>query len=122
MLMAFGKEWKLGFCQFLHRNLLEQDKKSIFAIGLIMGLLPCVPLLTLLSYIGLISKSWQDSILYSLTFGLGTALSPLILLVVLSGAISRLFTGKKQLYSQIFRLLCGLIIIFLGLQLIRRAF
>ncbi len=105
-----------------HKNILERDKKSIVAVGLVIGLLPCAPLLAILSYIGLISRTWFSSLLYALSFGIGTLVSPLILLTILAGLLHRLFLEKKAIYYSIFSFICGIIIIFLGIQLISRAF
>ena len=122
LFMAFGKKLEFGLWRSLHKNLLERDKKSIFAVGLAIGLLPCAPLLSILSYVGLISRTWLDSLLYALAFGIGTFVSPLILLTILAGIIPRLFLEKKTVYSSIFSFICGSTIIFLGIQLITRAF
>jgi len=122
LLTALGARMEYKSCQFLRRQLLERDKKSIFTLGLIIGLLPCAPLLALLSYIGLVSKSWYNSLFYSFAFGLGTFTSPLLILILLTGYLSNLFRYKKEIYERIFGALCGLIIVFLGLQLLKRAF
>ncbi len=122
LFMVFGKKLEFNFWQSLYKNLLERDKKSIFTVGLIIGLLPCAPLLSILSYVGLISRTWLSSLLYSLSFGIGTFVSPLIMLTILAGIIPRIFLEKKAIYSSIFSLICGLTIIFLGIQLILRAF
>ncbi len=122
LFMVFGKKLEFGFWQPLHRVLFERDKKSIFTVGLIMGLLPCAPLLSVLSYVGLVSRTWQSSFFYSLSFGIGTFLSPLILLIFIAGMIPQFFSGRKSAYYQVFSFVCGLIIVFLGIQLIVRAF
>lgn len=122
LFLAFGKKLEFSPWHFVHKNLLERDKKSIFAVGLIIGLLPCAPLLSVLSYVGLISRTWVSSLLYSLSFGIGTFVSPLILLTILAGIIPRLFIEKKAKYSSVFSFICGIIIIYLGIQLISRAF
>lgn len=116
--MVFSKRMDSGLCRKISRHLLERDKKSIVAAGLVIGLLPCLPLLSVLSYIGLVSRGWADSVLYSLSFGMGTFVSPLIVLVIFSGLIQRLFAGKNDIYRSIFTSLCGLVIIFLGARLI----
>ncbi len=108
--------------QMLQKNMIEHDKKSIIIFGLIIGLLPCAPFLAVISYLGLISKTWLQALLYSLVFGAGTILSPLILLVVAAGFIPRILADKIKLYYRIFNFICGLLIMFLGLQLIMRAF
>lgn len=107
-------------CQFLQRHLLQQDKKSIFVLGAIIGLVPCAPLLALVSYIGLVSKSWYNGLLYSFIFALGTFISPLLVLTALSGYLSRFFIDKRAIYARIFSFICGLIIVFLGLQMLRK--
>jgi len=122
LLMILGKKLKWQSCHFLEKNILQYDKKSIVMLGLIMGLLPCAPLLAILSYIGLISKLWLTNLLYSFCFGIGTFLSPLILLTLLAGLFPRWLKDKKVVYERVFSFVGGLVIVFLGLQLIGRAF
>jgi sulfite exporter TauE/SafE len=101
---------------------IKYDRGSILTLGLVTGLLPCAPLLTVLLYAALIAKSWLASVFYALAFGIGTFLSPLIILVFLAGWLPSFLPKDKELYRRIFNLICGLITILLGLQLIRRAF
>lgn len=122
ILVALGKRIEFGFCAALYTRLLEKDKCSIFIFGLIIGLLPCAPLLAVFSSQGLIAKSWVSSILYMLSFGAGTALSPLVLLVVFAAWLPRISLRQKALLEKVFNLICGLILIFLGGQLAWRAF
>jgi len=109
ILTGLGKSWKC-------------DKQNIVVMGLVVGLLPCAPLIAVLSYVALVSKTWMHSLLYSLSFGLGTFVSPLVFLVIFTGLIPKFIIDKKDLINRIFNIICGLIIIFLGIQLIRRAF
>ncbi|MFH1397437.1 MAG: sulfite exporter TauE/SafE family protein [Candidatus Omnitrophota bacterium] len=121
LFMVLGK--RIGYPHFLNslsKGLLEKDKKSVCLLGLIVGLLPCAPLLAVFSYIALAAKSTLESLVYGLSFGIGTILSPLILLVIASGALSGFIRKKEEVYRRVFSLACGLIIIFLGLQLILR--
>jgi len=120
--LAFGRRLKFNFWQAWHKHIVQQDKKSVIVLGLIIGFLPCAPLLAILAYIGLISRNWLASLLYSLAFGIGTFLSPLILLIILAGLIPRFLLEKKVIYDSVFSFICGLIIILLGVQLISRAF
>lgn len=116
LLTAFGRGASCGGS--LKENV---DKRSII-LGLGLGLLPCAPLLAILSYVGLSAKSWQESLLYSLSFGIGTTVSALILLVFLAGLIPRLLAGKKERYYKVFSFICGLIIVILGVVLLVRLF
>ena len=114
----------IGFMpgRFLQKNIIERDKKSIVMFGLVTGLAPCAPLLAVISYVGLISKHWLQALLYSLFFGIGTFVSPLILLVIAAGSIPHFLPDKKQFFGRIFNFICGLLIVVLGLQLIMRVF
>ena len=114
--------WLNKSCQFLHKSLLAHDKKSIILMGLIIGILPCGPLLALFGYLGLISKTWIEALIYSFSFGLGTLISPLLILSALAGLIPNFLEGQKVSYYKILSFICGLIIVFLGIQLIIRAY
>lgn len=109
ILTVLGKSWKC-------------DKQNIIVMGAVIGLLPCAPFIAALSYITLISKTWMHALFYSVSFGFGTFLSPLILLTVLTGLIPKFMVDKKDIVSRIFGYICGLIMILLGAQLIRKAF
>ena len=122
MLMALGRHMDAAVCRVVYKNLLEKDIKSIFLFGLIIGLLPCAPLFALFSYVALISKSFTLSAIYAFSFGLGTLLSPLALLAVFAGVIPRALLKIKPLFSRIFNLVCAAVLIFLGIQLVRRGF
>ena len=92
ILTISGRHLRFRPLQMLKKNMIERDKKSIIIFGLIIGLLPCAPFLAVISYLGLISKTWLQALLYSLVFGAGTILSPLILLVVAAGFIPRILS------------------------------
>jgi len=120
VLMISGNRIEWGVCSFLHKKLLHHDKKSVLLLGLVTGFAPCAPLLALFSYIALVSKSWVTSVIYALSFGIGTIISPLLLLAAFAGLIPSLLKGKSELFGRIFNVLCGVIIIILGLRLIFR--
>jgi sulfite exporter TauE/SafE len=122
LLIAGGGKFHFNPCRFLQKDFLENDKKSIVLLGLIIGFLPCLPLFAILTYVGFVSKTWLDSLLYSFYFGLGTFLSPLILLAGFAGVIPKFLSRGKVIYAKIFRIICGLIIMVLGIQLFMRVF
>jgi len=122
ILTIFNRTLRLMPGRFLQKNIIERDKKSIVMFGLVIGLLPCAPLLAVISYVGLISKHPLQALLYSLFFGIGTFISPLILLVIAAGFIPHFLPDKKQFIGRIFNFICGLLIIVLGLQLIMKVF
>lgn len=120
ILMFLGKSINLPACSFLHKHILEKDKKSVITLGLVSGLMPCAPLVTILIYAGLISRNPVENLIYTFVFGLGTSLSPLIILVALAGLIPKLMANVKESHVRFFNLICALIMIFLGIQLIQR--
>jgi sulfite exporter TauE/SafE len=121
LLMAFGKNLDYKFCRRLEGFFLKKDAKTIIIFGLVVGIIPCLPFISLLSYIGLVSKTWFDVLRYSLAFGAGTVISPLFILAALTGVIPKVITRKNKFYI-VFNSICGLILGFLGLRLIMRAF
>jgi sulfite exporter TauE/SafE len=118
---AFGRHLEFKYCQVLEKNLLQQYHKSALILGLITGILPCAPLLALLGYVALVSKTWPQAFIYCLSFGLGTFLSPLLMISILSGLIPRFLEGQKAIYYRVISVVCGLIMVFLGINLILRA-
>jgi len=118
---AIGRNSGHKLCLRLQEKFLKRDTLTVLILGLIIGIFPCLPLLSVLSYIGLVSKTWLERLLYGLFFGLGTVVSPLIILAALAGLIPRIIAQNNKLYG-IVNVICGLIIIFLGARLIIRAF
>lgn len=97
---------------------------SLFILGFIIGVFPCAPLLALLLEITLISKTALQGMFYALFFGLGTFISGFIVIGGLSGIL--IWLPMKMLKSKrsnlVFRIICALLLIWLGLELIFRLY
>ena len=119
--LATGGE-RLKFCRPFYSNFIEKDKKSAFLLGFFAGLIPCAPLFAVFSYAGLISRSLGLAFVSSLSFGLGTILSPLLLMALMAGAIPGFLLKRSKAAEAAFNLICGLIIVLLGLRLGWKAF
>jgi len=91
--------------------------RNVGILGFLIGLAPCLPLLGILNYIILISDSFFSTIGFCIVFGLGTIISPLFLMVMLSGRLAEVLSKNDKL-KIIIRILCGGIIIFLGGRII----
>ena len=93
---------------------------SLFLLGIIIGISPCPPLVSLLIELAVVSKSGLDALTYALFFGLGTFISGLLTLGVLGGLFNwlpaKLFHSPNSRF--VFRMLCALLLIMLGLNLI----
>ena len=100
-------------CNWLHKG----NIRNVGVLGLLIGLAPCLPLLGILNYIILISKSYLNTIGFCIVFGLGTIISPLFLMVMVSGKLAQNLSRNNKL-KLIIKLFCGGIIIFLGGKII----
>ncbi len=110
----FHKGKKLtSICSWLNKG----NIKNVGILGLLIGFTPCLPLLGILNYIIIISKNIPQSIIFSLVFGLGTVISPLFILVLISGKLVDQFS-KNNIFKAVIRIVCGLILLLLGGRII----
>jgi sulfite exporter TauE/SafE len=116
-----GKQRKSPLCAFIERQKPGFEQNNIFLMGLIMGLLPCGPVMALLAAIALVSKHWMTSLFYSLVFGAGTMISPLMLFSVFASSASLYIKKKGLVWQKLLNYLCGGIMIFLGIQFLLKA-
>lgn len=119
-IIILGRIEEHKICEKIQRLFLSKDKKTVIMLGLITGLLPCAPLLSVFSYIGLISKYWPDSLIYGLSFGMGTLFSPLLAAALLAGMFSKVIYNKSG-FKRIINIACGSMLVILGVQLVRKA-
>jgi sulfite exporter TauE/SafE len=101
---------------FMQRIVKPQDTKNIIVFGLIVAMSPCLPLLAILGYIALISDTWSKGVAYMTSFGLGTLISPMILLSFSAGWAAQQIKRRASLVRWI-RFVCGCVICFLGAHL-----
>jgi len=117
IILLWGKLPNLRFYQKLCKYTTPQSLKSLAILGLLIGFSPCLPLLGILSYIAFVSKNLLYGAFLGLCFGLGTLLSPLIPLGILSGSLPKLIFRREK-FLNIFNRICGLFLIYLGFQLV----
>lgn len=122
LFIILGKKTRFPWISLFNKFFPQEQLKNPLVFGLIYGLIPCVPFLTVLSYSGLISRNWGQALFFTFCFGLGTYLSPLLAVSVFSGTLANLLKGTRERYLKVLNILCGLVIIFLGAQLARRGF
>lgn len=97
---------------------------GIFAFGFLIGISPCAPLLALLFDITLMSRGSLDGIFYTFFFGLGTFLSGMITIGVIAGLLTRVPAAfvKSKTAAVIFKTMCALLLLALGLGLILKSY
>ena len=117
ILILLGKNPNLHLCQILRKYTVENDIRNTITFGIIIGLLPCPPLLGILVYISLVSKElWQGALL-GLSFGVGTMISPLIIFGILVSSLPKIII-KSPKTLEIFKKACGFLLFLFGVQLI----
>jgi len=105
------------YCLFLSKGNLTNAS----ILGLLAGFSPCLPLLGILNYIVIISRSSLEGLFYAFIFGLGTSISPVILLVGLSGKLAGNLSSNNKIKTLI-RIASSLILIYLGAGIILQRF
>lgn len=114
-IIGFIPKWP--FSKKVSSLTLGNDAKSVFLLGIFVGLSPCGPLLGILSYIALVSKTILHGLFYSFAFGIGSFISPLIILAAFSGFIpSRL--ARYPAILKYFRIIAGAVLVYLGIGLL----
>jgi len=117
ILILMGKNPNLHLCQILRKYTDEDDIGNTIILGIIVGLLPCTPLLGILVYISLVSKDlWQGALL-GLSFGVGTMISPLIIFGIAVSALPKIIMKNPKTFK-IFKKACGFLLFLFGVQLI----
>lgn len=101
------------YCSFFSKG----NLKNAGILGLLAGFSPCLPFLGILNYIIIISRSPFEGLLYAFIFGLGTVISPVILLAGLSGKLASSFSNSNKIKTLI-RVLSSLLLIYLGAGII----
>jgi len=117
ILILLGKNPNLHLCQILRKYTVEDNIRNTIILGIIIGLLPCTPLLGILVYISLTSKDlWQGALL-GLSFGIGTIISPLIIFGIVVSSLPKKIIKNPKIF-EIFKKACGFLLFLFGVQLI----
>lgn len=116
IIMILGRT-KFFFCRLLHRETIERSTKSMILLGILIGVSPCLPLLGALATIAGLAKGPLVGAFWGFSFGLGTAISPLIILALVAGGLGKLLSLKPILH-QVASRLCGCFLVYFGIRLI----
>jgi len=104
-------------CALLRAKVVGKSKFNMVLFGLLVGFSPCAPLLAVLTYIAATAKDSLWGLLGGFSFGLGTLLTPLILLGTLAGFIIDKIKKFPRAILTI-RALSAAILIYFGVRLI----
>lgn len=113
ILIILGKGFKLN----IGRSILDKGSTSMFLFGFLLGIAPCMPYVAILSYIACVAENAVlTGVLYAALFAAGTAVASIVL-GALIGIIPGKLLGSPKLLKT-FRVICGVVLIFFGFQLI----
>ena len=114
LLVVFSKFSIGGSChRFLERTAGPNSVGNAALFGLVVSFAPCLPLIAVLGYIVLIADSWTKGLVYMFSFGLGTVLSPMIILAIFAGWTGRAIK-KNPWIAAVVNVACGLVLVYLG--------
>jgi len=118
VLIILGKNMDFGVCHVVSRRLLmDRPTSGMIVLGLLVGFSPCLPLIGILLEIALLAHNFAIGAMYGLFFGIGTVLSPLLLVGALAPVIGGSLYARPVIY-RLFTLLCGFTMIGLGLYVV----
>lgn len=120
ILIIAGKATHSRICNRLQDIFIKRDTKSIIGLGVMIGLFPCAPLIGIISYISMISIRFYQGIILALSFGLGTVISPLIILGLGAGLLPKLKILQNEKTYNWFQRIAGGILFFLGAHILVR--
>jgi len=113
ILIILGKGFKIG----VGKSILNKGTTSMFLFGFLMGIAPCVPYVAVLTYIACVAENVVlAGILYAAVFAVGTAIAPIVLGTLTAIIPGKLFKPAKLLRA--FQVICGMLLILFGFQLI----
>ena len=116
VLIVLGKGFRLSLGSLGKKNIVDRDTESMLFLGFLIGISPCAPLVAVLTYIACVAENIVSGILYALSFGIGAAFPPIVL-----GALVGIFPQKLLRTAKLrrgFQVVCGVVLILFGLQLI----
>jgi sulfite exporter TauE/SafE len=117
-MVFIGMHTKLKLCNLLGSAEVQRERNSAMMLGILIGLLPCIPLIGVLSYISMVSTHYSHGIFMSAAFGLGVIISPLVFASMIAGAIPGLKVLQDSSRVIIFQKICGIILALFGFHIL----
>jgi len=96
-----------------------KDVTFLAALGFLYGLSPCIPMVAVMARVGVESSTVALGAACMAVFGLGTAISPLLLVGAGTGRFSEVLARRDKAVA-VFRRACGLLLCYSGVLPIAR--
>jgi sulfite exporter TauE/SafE len=121
ILMILGKGIRNPLCKKMQQQTVDNSTKSMIVLGIVIGFSPCLPLIAVLTEIMFLAKNLFQGLLFGFAFGIGTLISPLLLLGALAPVIpAKLFRSERA--GKIFNALCGILLVGIGIYIVWKKF
>ena len=114
-LIVLGRGFELPLHRVFAEHLVGGGSESMLGLGFLIGISPCMPLVAVLTYIACTATNVLQGVVYAVSFGIGTVF-PVMILGPLVGLLPGKIKSPKWLRA--FRVVCGLILVLFGLQLL----
>lgn len=119
VIVVLGKSGHLPFCGAFKRLNLQGGIGEMILFGIVVGFAPCLPLFGVLTYIAFNAQNLLHGAILGLVFGIGTLISPLILLGPAAGGIAQFLQYRPLVYKILSRA-CGAILIYIAVGMLIR--
>ncbi len=117
VLVLLNKGFGLSVSKGRWAKSLQWDTKSMLLVGFLIGISPCAPLVSMLTYIACVAETKVIlGALYGAAFGLGTAVAPVVLCSLMGTIPETIFRADKS--RRVFQLVCGAVLILFGLDVV----
>jgi len=115
--IVFFKEKNNPWCRLIQEK--TTGFGSLCLLGFIAGISPCVPLVTLLTEVALMSKNIYDSVWYAFSFACGISFATFLVLASLGAMVTWLPKKiiKSKISEIIFKIICSILLIMLGMNM-----
>ncbi|MBN3038208.1 MAG: sulfite exporter TauE/SafE family protein [Candidatus Omnitrophica bacterium] len=118
LMIIIGRAPHFNFCAaFLKKFNSGNGLWQMAVLGFLIGSAPCVPLFGVLLYITFNAQSLSQGALFGLVFGIGTLVSPLMLIGPLAAGLPQILKDRPAVYMMFSRI-CGLILMYLGINML----
>ena len=118
IVILLGKSGHVHSCGGLFKKIgSEKGIWQMITLGFLVGFAPCAPLFAVLTFIAFNAQNMAHGALLGLVFGIGTLVSPLILIAPLVGRISQLMQ-KNPLTQVVVSRLSGVVLLYLGANML----
>lgn len=95
----------------------SHERRNAFLLGAAMAFLPCLPLLSVLGIAASSASSLPSALALMFSFGIGTAVSPLVAVSIFSGLARRMLTACPAGYLKAFNYTVSAALVFWGVRI-----